>query len=72
MLNNIRGTLKSRKTIKDIELEDLVNSHHLISNGTIANLKARFPSAGFPEDSEDYKISDKKILFVNKYKTKSG
>lgn len=44
----------------------------MISNGTIANLKARFPSAGFPEDSEDYKISNKKILFVNKYKTKSG
>ena len=71
-LDNIRDTLKFRKPIKDIELENLIESDHLIPNASIEDLKSRFPEAGFPEDSNLFKISTKKVLLVSKYKTKRG
>ena len=71
-ISQLKSFLKNRKTISDINLDELIDSDHIISNGTVADLKARFPSEQFPEDTDEYNISSKKILLVKKYKTKKG
>ena len=72
LVNNIKSTLMNRKTIDDTDLQKLIESDHIIPNATIEQLKSRFPEVEFPEDTDQYEISSKKVLFVNKYKTKTG
>jgi hypothetical protein len=35
-------------------------------------LKKRFPTAKFPEDTDELKISDKRVRFMRRYKTVDG
>lgn len=79
LVNKIDSTLKNRKKINRPELKKIRESSHLIPNTTIGALMHMIPNPDpedptlhYPEDTEQFNISDKKILFVNSYKTEKG
>ena len=72
LVNKIDSTLKSRKKIAPPDLKKMKESGHIIPNTTIGSLINRFPDIAFPEDSDQYNISNKKVLFVDSYKTEKG
>lgn len=51
---------------------NLSDYEDVLPNTTIQNLSERFPNARFPEDTDNFKISDKEVLFVEKYTTTDG
>lgn len=72
LVEKVDTTLKNRKKIDKPNLEEMRKSGHIIPNTTIGALMNRFPNITFPEDSEQYNISDIKVLFVDSYKTEKG
>ena len=72
LVNKIDSTLKSRKKIAPPDLKKMKESGHVIPNTTMGSLINRFPDIAFPEDSDQYNISNKKVLFVDSYKTEKG
>ena len=72
LVEEVDATLKSRKKIDKPKLSEIRKSGHIIPNTTIGALANRFPNITFPEDSEQYNISNIKVLFVDSYKNEKG
>lgn len=72
LVEEVDATLKSRKKIDKPKLSEMRKSGHIIPNTTIGALANRFPNITFPEDSEQYNISNIKVLFVDSYKNEKG
>lgn len=79
LVNKIDNTLKNRKKINPPELQKIRETSHLIPNTTIGALMHKIPNPDpnnaelfYPEDTEQYNISDKKVLFLDNYKTEKG
>lgn len=72
LVDKIDNTLKSRKKIGKPSLSTIQKQSHIIPNTTIGALTNKFTDIKFPEDSDQYNISDQKVLFVNSYSTTKG
>ena len=72
LVEKVDATLKNRKKIDKPDLEEMRKLGHIIPNTTIGALINRFPNIIFPEDSEQYNVSNIKVLFVDSYKTEKG
>lgn len=72
LVDKIDKTLKDRKKIAPPKLEEMKKYGHIIPNTTIGALKNRFPNLNFPEDTEQFNVSNIKVLFVDQYKTEKG
>ena len=72
-LEQIQAHLKSGKSIVQYqEIDTLSENSHTITKTNIETLKKRFPTAKFPEDTDELKISDKRVRFMKRYKTVDG
>lgn len=54
------------------KLSKITDTDYTIPNNTVQTLSRRFPTITFPEDTEDFKVSDKKVRFMYKYITEDG
>lgn len=72
LVNKIDNTLKNRKKIAPPKLDEIKKYGHLIPNTTIGALKNRFPALTFPDDTDQFNVSNIKVLFVDQYKTEKG
>ena len=72
LVEKVDSTLKNRKKIDKPDLDKMRKSGHIIPNTTIGALINRFPNITFPEDSDQYNVSNIKVLFVDSYKTEKG
>lgn len=72
LVDKIDTTLKERKKINKPDLEEIKKSGHIIPNTTMGAIINRYPNISFPEDTDQYNISDIKVLFVQSYKTQKG
>ena len=72
LVEKVDSTLKNRKKIDKPDLDKMRKSGHIIPNTTIGALMNRFPNVIFPEDSDQYNVSNIKVLFVDSYKTEKG
>lgn len=72
-LEQIQTHLKSGKNVVQYqEIGTLSQDSHTITKTDIQTLKKRFPTAKFPEDTDELKISDKRVRFMRRYKTVDG
>ena len=72
LVNKIDSTLKNRKKIAPPKLDEMKKYGHIIPNTTIGALKNRFPTLQFPDDTNQFNVSNIKVLFVDQYKTEKG
>lgn len=72
-LEKLQNTLRSENKNIPLKVSEIVDSSsHIITNTTVEILKKRFPSINFPEDTDDLKFSDKKVRYMQYYKTVDG
>ena len=72
-LEQIRTHLRSGKNVVQYqEIDTLSQNSHTITKTDIQMLKKRFPTAKFPEDTKEFKISDKRVRYMRRYKTVDG